>query len=264
MKRSLLIPIMVIVLAGSLLSAQVSYADDGSNYEVGIWWVNDYPGVGNDLSNRDDSAQGFGDRLDDAGWSQREWGDNNVLEIHFKKVGSGNGDDDDYTDSEDIAYFAGHGWYDDPNMQDPDVTCMWVATQNDDMFVEYMDCELGDVDLEWLLADCCELLNDDSYDSWHDAMDGLHLICGSKDPLYDVDSGVHVSDLLIDDGLFDVAQTIKSSWFSGMDVHHSNPTVIRVLGETLDCGNDYIWGQGTVCSDPSHDSVAYLWYYTCT
>jgi len=150
-------------------------ADDTNNYEIGVWWVNDYT-PGTPLNYRDDSAVGFYDRLVDAGWNGTYClGDYSVYETHFKKIGEDNGNDDDYTDAMDIVYYAGHGW---TGQEDSNAYCPYINTMHDNRYIEYFECEWGDVDLEWIMLDCCYVLDAASRYLWHGAMDGLHLICG--------------------------------------------------------------------------------------
>jgi hypothetical protein len=250
--------VFTLVIVGNIGGAGILVmADDNYNYEVGVWWVTEDDEV--PLEYSDDSAEGFNDRLVDAGWlSVYCYGNYDVYETDFKKVGEGNGTD--IVDLVDIVFFSGHGV---TGQKDPDVGCPYVITEYDDSFIEYLECEWGDNDLEWILLDCCGVLSNDSTDYWHSAMDGLHLICGAQSNVTDSDHGVHVSDLLIDDGWWDWARTIKTSWFSGMNYDLPDGRVLAVIGETSTCGDDYIWGQGTVCSDLVHDNIYTLWTYTC-
>jgi hypothetical protein len=99
----------------------------------------------------------------------------------------------------------------------------------------------------------CSILSDENWNwiYWQCALNGVHLICGAATHMHDYgDDGYHVAGLVTKDSLFDEAHTVKYSWFHGCDVHQTSDIVLRVMGATYECGDDYIWGQGPVCADP--------------
>ena len=80
-------------------------------YEVGVEWVTDYSAVGKwSPPGRQACATDFYNHI----LSQPDWegkfnrGNADAWEEHFKRTSRG-GTDDEWIDSVDIAYFAGHG-----------------------------------------------------------------------------------------------------------------------------------------------------------
>ncbi|NMX21592.1 hypothetical protein C5S30_03985 [ANME-1 cluster archaeon GoMg4] len=233
--------------------------DDGENPpEVGVEWINDYPGTENDRYYMDDSAGGLYNKLGNTGWDKRfNYGDSSAWEEDFKDVSNG-GTDNIYIDDVDIAMFAGHSTVKDGHV------ALYFTTLHDDYYLEWFDPEWGDRDLEWIGLHSCQVLRDADLSYWACTLNGLHLLCGFKSYAYDTSTpmGKKWADRMIDDGWWDVAYTVKQSWWYAADVSQPSGTVVRVMGETLECGDDYIWGQGTVCSDPPVDGTKYYWTHT--
>lgn len=123
--------------------------------------------------------------------------------------------------------------------------------------VYHNEAEWGDYDLEWIGLDCCLAGTSDFSSSFN----GAHLILGFSTTAYDSDLGSHWADYLVDSGANDIAYTVKNSWFYGADIDQPNGKIGKVMGETSSCGNDYIWGQGTVIADPSVDGSFTSWTY---
>jgi hypothetical protein len=62
-----------------------------------------------------------------------------------------------------------------------------------------------------------------------------------------------------------ISRIIKQSWENAIDMTHGTGITLRTIGENQACGNDYIWGSGSVISDPSVDAFTYdEWFYNCT
>ena len=83
----------------------------GCAHRVGIEWVVDYSSVGKAVvDNRDDCARGFYDVIKAHGkwWPLFDQGDGMAWEKHFKRAALG-GQDYDWVDMVNFAYFAGHG-----------------------------------------------------------------------------------------------------------------------------------------------------------
>lgn len=264
MKRTL---IRFVILSISLLIlnilflGQVAFAGDGddndaNNPEFGGEYTNE-----DQLDEGDDSLQGLFFKLrDEADWSDDSFVHGTIwaFEEHFKEDNLG-GEDESKIDAVDLAMFQGH------SITVNGVRALsFVDTTHDDKYLEYDEALWGDYDLEWIYIHACSVLSD--YDSpyWYDAFNGIHLICGAENTMYDGDCGVHIGDLLVDDGWWDWARTVKDSWFQGCDYNQPSTVDLRVLGETSTCGSDYIWGQGSVCADPTPDSVIYQWDYDCS
>src|SRR4030042_637790 len=64
--------------------------------EVGVEWINDFPGTADDRSHWDESCDGLWNKLRDAGWTGRfRWTDWNAWEQEWKdepRAGGGTGD----------------------------------------------------------------------------------------------------------------------------------------------------------------------------
>lgn len=218
--------------------------NDASYPEVGVEWVNDYTLPLLDLDQCDDSANGLYNRLGNIGWTKRfNKGDSDAKAAHFEYANH----DSTYIDAVDIALYAGHG-----SQNKLDISTVWEK-------VYYDEALWGDYDLEWIGLDCCYAGS--HYFAY--PLNGVHLICGFSTTANDYDNGKHWADYLINDGGDDVAYKVKDAWFYGMDVHHGSGTTLRVNGENADCGNDYIWGQGSVIADPPVDDYYVYWTYNC-
>jgi hypothetical protein len=221
------------------------------NYpQVGVEWVNAYPDipyVSCHLENSDDTALGFYNTLVENGWVPMfEYGDDKAQPSHFTV-----GEDWKYIDGVDVALFAGHGTW--------NLTGTWIRLLQGPMF--FSGCEWGDNDLEWIfLHGCHTTVNPAAFKGipyW--AMNGIHLVCGYYTEGIDTADGENLADNLIS-GL-----TIKQSWENAIDMTHGTGITLRTIGENQACGNDYIWGSGSVISDPSVDAFTYdEWFYNCT
>ena len=100
----------VLALLGLLLmvTASVVLAESGQEptdlLEIGVEYINDYPGWWNDLSKRDDDALGLYNSLGSAGWVKRfAYGNYWAWEEDFKRWSRG-GTEWRYVDTVDLAY----------------------------------------------------------------------------------------------------------------------------------------------------------------
>ncbi|HEX7879479.1 MAG TPA: DUF6345 domain-containing protein, partial [Candidatus Eisenbacteria bacterium] len=125
----------------------------------------------------------------------------------------------------------------------------------------------GNNDMEWMGSVACQWLESSARAGWHDAMDGLHLICGSEtnsraSPLYSY--GGKWASKMKDSGAFDSPMTVKCGWFDAYEAENPSGNVAVVIGETSTQGSDYLWGEGSVSSDPVHDGSYSYWRYTAS
>jgi hypothetical protein len=216
------------------------------NYpQVGVEWVNDYQV--NPLSNSDDTALGFYNTLGNAGWVQMfEYGDDEAQVDHF----TNDGVDWKFIDGVDIALFAGHGSF--------NITGNWIRLMEPNI-VLFPTCKWGDHDLDWIFLHGCHTtkypVNFKSFPFW--AMNGVHLVCGYDTVGWDCDDGTTLATKLLQ------GKNVTQAWFEAIDITHDSQFLLRVVGENQDCGNDYIWGVGSVLSDPTVDSQVYQWDYQC-
>ncbi len=215
---------------------------DSSYPQVGVEWVNNYQIT--PLSMSDNVAIDFYTILGNAGWVPMfENGDSEAQNGHFTI-----GDDWRYIDGVDIALFAGHG------------TWNWIRFIEPNVAL-FNTCEWGDNDLEWIFLHGChttqELFIFKSLPNW--AMNGVHLVCGYCTEGWDnQDDGFNLANYLI------TSHTVKQSWFTALDITEPEGRILRVIGENPACGNDYIWGEGSVISDPPVDATVSYWLYYCT
>ncbi len=197
--------------------------------EVGAEWVNDYPWwLASDLSHMDDSATGLIYELDYwSNWIQNFClGNGYAWEEDFKMISRG-GMDNYYVDNVDLAMFCGHG---------TDGYLLFGNGAHDDRYLDYFDAEWGDKDLEWIFLQACSTLEEDDADSspWKSdgkfaqALDGVHLICGSATVMHDIDVGSSVGTYLA----FGMWYTAMESWFYGCDDagEHSGIELSNCLG----------------------------------
>ncbi|AAM03949.1 predicted protein [Methanosarcina acetivorans C2A] len=242
MTASVTLSVILILLAPSVSLAGTGDDSDASSPEVGVEWVNDYTWPYSDLSYCDDSANGLYNRLGNEGWTKSfNKGNSNAKAAHFEQANQ----DSQYIDAVDIALYSGHG-----STDKLDVSTVTEKVYHD-------EAEWGDYDLEWIGLDCC-LAGSGDFSS---SLNGAHLILGFSTNCYDSDLGLHWANYLVDDGSNDVAYTVKNSWFYGADVDQPSGVTAKVFGETSSCGNDYIWGQGSVITDPPVDSSYTYWTY---
>ncbi|UCE16266.1 MAG: hypothetical protein JSV12_01230 [Candidatus Bathyarchaeota archaeon] len=261
------------------------YEEDGTK-ELGIEWINNYPGSDNDLQHSDDSAKDFRDKLKSKDWTKKyEWENSLVWERDFKSELYGGREEQYETDTVDIALYAGHGskgdsWDNDAQMFYAAGTLSLSDSSHDDPAVCPHDAYMswGDQDLEWIGFDCCHALS--SPWEWAQTMNGLHLICGFATESYQDclcggwnNMGNKWADDMIDEDPkdkwywnWDEEKTVKQSWFDAADDVldtllwlKGKCVVARVIGENTACGEDYLHGQGKVTSDPVHDNIYECW-----
>lgn len=231
----------------------------GFNYHAD--WVNLYPGAGNDLSDCDDDAEGLENKLPGS-WDKWLHGDYNAYEDHFKRTDLG-GTNPDHTDNADLAYFSGHG----STGTDLDGTSVRVLLFGDSSFddnnlVPGEADGAWDADMEWMGFMNCRTMED--ADRWHDAMEGVHLILGFETVSLDVNFGKYFGKYMVDSGIGDSAEKVKTSWFDAAEETHGAGYTAKVIGETSSMGNDYLHGEGTVQADPTHDATYTSWSFNTT
>lgn len=245
---------LALVLLVSVTTPGVRAAtDDDGNYEVGAQSIENYSSPYSPLDYCNEDAQSLMDWLvNPGGWDQVMDEENSAAyEDHAKSTGSG-GNDNSYADAVDLFYFSGHG---------ETSHVIYSDTAHDDQWLSCTTVAWGDVDAEWVMLSACLTLNAANRGDWAwYALNGLHLLCGAATTLDDADHGDHVGNLMVDNGWWDTACTVKASWFNGMEYHNSEGTVLVVIGETTDCGDDYIWGQGDgPVDDPTVDHSYTEW-----
>lgn len=211
---------------------------------IGIEWVNQYHGRASNLSNNDNNARGFYQRLQ--GVRQFDYGDDLAWDQDFEHSGVGSpssGTDQIYADDVDIAFFSGHG---------AQTNLMFGVTTHDDGAARNTEMRLGDRDLEWIVFDGCNALDFANGAIWNrwgwPVFDGLHFILGFSTVCYDrKDRGEKFADRL------NSGWTVRDAWIRAC-VESENSSVrwayLRANGSGADTFSDHWWGKGSVSADP--------------
>ncbi|MBN1762152.1 MAG: hypothetical protein JW878_03595 [Methanomicrobia archaeon] len=244
LKLSLILAVSSVVLM-SCATAGTGDDNDATSPEVGIEWVTDYSWPHSDLPNSDDSAKAFYNGLGSAGWTRKfDKGNTNTKEEHFQH----DGQDSTYIDGVDIAWYQGHAQN---NRLELSTYTKWVSFFN--------EIEWGDHDLEWIaLHGCHSTEKPDRFKGSHYGLNGVHLICGFTTSSLNCVDGGNFADNLLD------GETVKDAWYHAIDETHGSDYTVRIIGENSACGNDHIWGEGSVIADPTVNSGYTTWTYSCS
>ena len=274
--------LVILTLVGVLLSSALAFGaqperpaapsrpaaplDDGGTAEFGIEWITDWPGTADDRANWYHSANGLRNELNGAGWVQRFfWGNSLAWEEDFKAAANG-GTEHIWVDTVDLAMMATHGSGAYDSFWNRDLSSVYYSTDHDNWHLSPGESyrALGDDDLEWIAWDSCSVLDDRSAAYWYTTFDGLHLMLGFANTMYVVypgDGGAW-GDQMQKKGWWIFghgAKTVTQAWFTATDDQQPSGVRARVLAETLDNYNDYIWGQGYVSPDPIYDNYYWWW-----
>lgn len=249
------------------ITYEYSAEDDDSRLEVLVEWINDYPGTEHDVEGRDDSAEGLREKLSSIGWEWHWWNydgdeyracsDSLAWEQDFDE------EEEDWVDDVDIAFFAGHGSKAYDWNFGKDLHTLYFSTEHDDEHLKPGDAygEWGNRDLEWIAFDACKVLKDDHGNYWASTMDGVHLILGFKTTALDHRIGYWWALGMVSEGCYDPPMRIAAAWcWAAHKTQSGDKVKTRVLGETEETFEDYLWGQGYVSEDnpPVDDTYWYL------
>jgi len=224
---------------------------------IGIEWVNDYHSAASNLSNNDDNARGFYNRLQ--GVRQFQYGDDLAWDQDFEQSGVGSpasGTDQLYADDVDIAFFSGHG---------SQTSLVFGNKSHDNGAARNTEMRLGDLDLEWIVFDGCQALTFASGAIWNrwgwPVFSGLHFILGFSTNCYDrKDRGEKFADRL------NAGWTVRDSWIRAC-LESENSDVrwayLRANGEGADTFSDHWWGKGSVSKDPRPPTQFFYLDGTC-
>ena len=223
-------------------------------------WVENYSS--SPLSNTSEDATRLGDQLPST-WDVSGYGNSRANEEDFKRTEYG-GKNNDYADEHDLVFFSGHGSKRSGEYYSDSTRCITFSnTTSDDSAMTAGDAHdsWGDDDMEWIGMSACQTMRQDS--RWAASMNGVHLVMGWQSNMYDVDNfGKKFAKRMVDSGSFDSAYPVKESWFYAAEkTHWYVDRTAEVIGETRSMGTDYLWGQGSVNSDPTDDSNYYRWSY---
>lgn len=253
--------------------------------EVGVEWVINYSLVGkHNVPGRKPCAEGFYEVLfNQPGWFGKfNNGNTNARERHFKSKSKG-GEDDQWIDSVDFAYFAGHGAGAGTIAGDTGAGRGGGFTFGINMFDDWvlkcipgnLEPKWGDQNLKWIVLDCCSALAvkhevgvsppkiaEDSegveYELWErwqhpDVMRGIHFILGFR--TYGTDSsyrGRIFAEYLTGkrDGK---CYTIWQAWMKATrDTEYDEVKGAYLCDESpgADTKNDHLYGCGYVSKNP--------------
>jgi len=238
--------IFLSVLIFSMTFSGMAFADDdGNDVAIGVEYVNYYEGTDRpaaqygDLNTSDDAVNGLADIVSDSSTNwlwDFSYGNSSAWELDWKSTGRLGGDDEYYADDVDLVAFSGHGLGQN----------FTFNNQNDDWYTTISDLDLGDRDAEWLLTFTCNFLNG-TMSQFGPAADGIHLINGySTDMTITANAGQRFSYWAT------APYGVRVAWYKyGYDTQNGAwQNTARTFGASASV-NDYLWGYGSVSSDPS-------------
>lgn len=215
-----------------------------------------------DLPGCTDTTTGLVDEFDDAGWSETWWSNSNAFESDFKSSSLVGGDDDNWADAADFAYFCGHG-----NTGLVEFTTFTAGDGNRLLFNN--ETRFGNFNAEWVTFDTSFTLRDtgSNISTWYsNAFSNLHLLVGWHDSPLDGDTGGQFADELIDNGIFDGGgNTVQQAWFSnsGGCTDQNSGTTQSIIAEIQSHFNDRIWGEGSNAGDQPNNGLGWLSQSDC-
>ncbi len=247
----------IVYLDNSVLNTQRSDRD------FSIYYVNDYCGSGSDLWLCDDDASFIYNRLKytvDTPWENR----------YYKGSYSADGKywqdsyENTYIDRNDLVVFRGHGSSCSDSFWGINLRGLCFRCDADDSCFTPGDAydRYGDRDLEWIVLGCCSPLSDSGMGYWAATMDGMHLILGYKNSASHVTYGESWIRYCTSISAWDPAHRIIWSWFKACNAKQGSGVISRVVGETTSMKYDYLWGEGSVQSDPTDDTWYTYWTHT--
>lgn len=239
---------IVVVFAGQ---------DDSNNSEVGIEWVNDYPGFINDLMWCDADAEGFYNHLGSKGFTRVfDRGDNLAWESDFERQGVGGSDFVDINC--DFAYFSGHGTEEAflfGTNHDGDGNYVFKVQSLEGSSIN-QEAQWGDRDLEWIFISACLVLNWQNIASrWSYAFSGdLHGMTGfSTEEDQTPVLGEYFAKYLADTwGPYNIKDAWKNATRNDPNINNAREAAIyRVklylidLNQYVDYGTEHLPGYGS-------------------
>jgi Family of unknown function (DUF6345) len=216
----------------------------------GIEWVNNYHGRASDLSNNDNNAQGFYNKL--SGTKTFEYGNDSAWDQDFEESGTGSpstGTDSTYADNVDIVFFSGHG---------SSSSFLFGIANKDDGDAKPSELGLGNKQCEWLVVDACQFLTSSGASTrLGGAFKGLHYILGFHTICGDVkDRGEKFADKMNN------GQTVRNAWINACNETEGSSrecAYLRADSSGTDTFNDHWHGKGFVSADPTGSlSFVYL------
>ncbi|WP_066635364.1 DUF6345 domain-containing protein [Desulfolucanica intricata] len=235
--------IFVIMLLLLVVPTSVAYADlDGSEVSIGVEYISNYtagPGAEySDPTTAGDAVNGLSDIVSDPNTSwiwDFSYGNSSARELDWKASGRLNGNDSLYTDNVDLNAFCGHGF---------GMNYVFTVEKND-WYTTVSDLDMGDRDCEWMLAFTCNFLNG-TMANFGPIADGVHLVCGyGTDMTVTANAGSRFAYWAKH------PYGVRVAWYKyGYDTQNGAwQNIARIFGANASY-NDYLWGYGSVSSDP--------------
>jgi len=191
------------------------------------------------------------------------WTDQNAWEQDFKDPSLG-GDDSNWTDHVDLAYWQGHGA--------PTGFSFAGCSSNDDSFLANTDARWGNGDVEWMSLFTCQILQFGGpgqrwWQRWGRAFDGLHQINSFHTVSYHSakHGGIYANYMLRKPFLWwNKPMSVRTAWAQASIDDQPDSVVWASMGVIGAGGlvnlNDYFWGKGPVGPDVPASSVTGYWY----
>ena len=211
-----------------------------------------YPPHGNDpngdedLPYKEEEAEGFNNHLNNYGWSTQIYGNGDVRWTHWAFEG------EEKVDENSIAFYGGHG------------ECGELSFSHQDVDI-ISDCEFGNRNLEWVGFSACSVLCDEKESQIANIMNGVHLLCGYETThttpnwIWGPFVGERWSKYMTGDGWFIDPHKVWDAWKHAADDSSASGNIVKALGESEECFDDYIWGiEDEACDDPVVDDT-YWW-----
>lgn len=222
----------------------------GGVTDVGTEWIGVSQGLGGSAAN----AGGFVTRFLLSGTTVRfNWGDYNAWERDFKDPSIAGGDDTNWIDNVDAAFYTGHANGDG----------FTFSSNVNDGFLHYNDARWGNNDLEWIvIAACGPLQLNSGGKSWHQrwgpAFQGVHLICAYQTSSSDnTVEGLKYANYLLS------GKTVRQAWINtAVEVQPGGVKfgVMGVIGKNgMSNYNDHFWGKGSVGPDIRGSNIVGYW-----
>jgi hypothetical protein len=247
-------------------SAPTGAYDDGVK-EVGIEWI----GMSSDkpLWNTETNIEGFYNWMGSQGGYSKEfnWGEYSAWDIDFKDA-QFNGIDTEWVDAVDFAYYQDHGG--------PDGVAFSSKHDTGGLWVGYM--RLGDGDLDTIVFDACSPLawendkGENVFERWAPTLQGVHQICSFATTSQNSNTRGTLFGLYMTGFGIISPRTIMQAWFracaetEGGDrqaaLFYASKSPDPLNPQLDDPSNDYAYGFGYVCSDPTPGSFSWYVYVT--
>ena len=209
------------------------------------------------LPNTGTNLQSFNNRMTTDGVAvQFSWLDANAWEQDWKDP-SLSGDDQDWVDDVDMAYWQGHGW--------PGGFSFSGCSSNDDTSMTNTDALWGNRNVEWVSLFTCLVLKKDSggqswWQRWGPAFDGLHQINSFDTVSYHSSQhgGIFANYMLKNSPL-----NVRQAWSQASIDDQPAQVIWATMGVVSDGSlsnfNDHYWGKGSVGPDIPANQINGYW-----